>query len=286
METARALNIARGTIFQFYTEQVFTYKNAQNILGKIRQSKKLDRIKLVALLRAEKPLSLFNKNSSVKFTKGLKNLAKKYEIQLPESTEVFRITNGVQLISELAKKRAEDIIQLYNNDKYVIAAAKKALVQNKVIRFNTTEEGKTKLFLYPRGIVEVKNGSRAHRYNNGRFSPLKILGALDDGSGGRFYLQFFLNGINNPVFFLQIGEDNFLGFQHREPYELHCNGIFNEYIATDAKPLRETPEAGDVLCIAHGQYFIDHNNDMKGLARRLILIPDKRARACRPVIWY
>ncbi len=154
-------------------------------------------------------------------------------------------------------------------------AAERVRQNGRVIRFSTTENGVSKFFLSPSGTIDIDSHSRACRYSNGEYSPFGIIRALDNGSGRQFFLQFFLNGTNNPVYFLQVGDDRFLGFQHREPIQLHCNGVFNKYIATDAKPLRDRPEAGDVVCLARGQYFVATDKRLKGLSRKLTLIPDK-----------
>jgi hypothetical protein len=263
----------RGDIFQFYAEQVFAYKKSLDILETIRKTRQ--KLNFAALLIAEKLSYGSMGQPIVRFTPGIKKLAKDHAVQLSDKALITLISNVDPLIAHLARKRAEEISTKYHGNEAILRAAKAALLKRKVIKFSSTEKGNAKLFLYPSGTIEINNGSKALRHVNGRYSPLKILNALEDGSGGRFYLQYFLNGTNNPVFFLEVKKNDFLGFQHREPNELHCNGIFNEYIATDAKPFTTKPEAGDVFCPAYGQYFVAPDRNLQGLARRITLIPDK-----------
>jgi hypothetical protein len=54
----------------------------------------------------------------------------------------------------------------------------------------------------------------------------------------------------------------------------HLNGVFNEYIAMDAKPLREKPEAGEVLLITNGTYTVKKSN-LNGIAIKIKMTPEE-----------
>jgi len=269
----------RGDIYQFYSEQVFNFKHSLDVLYRMREPSPNRNLKLVALVAAVKAPP-YEARSEVKFTLGLKRLAKKHEVELPERAIVAKIENGDRLIRRLAGERAKYIAKIYRNNEAIVKALYKAVSNNKIVKFATTKNGKPMLFLYPSGIIEFKSYAKAYRFHNEYRTPLEIINALDRGSGNRFFLQFFLNGTNNPVYFFQVKEDRFLTFQHREPNWLHYNGTFNEYIATDAKPIRSKPEAGDVLCLSYGQYFIS-NKKLRGLSRKIVLIPEKVYPPCK-----
>lgn len=264
----------RGALYQFYADQIFTYKNCNDTLQSLRNSQRDQPIHLVAAVIAEHRSRRIQSPSPVRYTPGLQRLSTKYRIILPKTPVFHYIQDKSQLITNLVQARAEAIQSLYSENKAIIQATHQALHDNKVIRFTTTENQITKLFIYPNDEIVVNNGSHAYRYSMQRLEPLELLQALDTHSGGRFYLQFFLNGINNPVLFLQIGADQFLSLQHNNSYQLHHNGIFNEYIATDAKPITTTPEAGDVICLMHGKYRIQSDPALRGTARQLTLNPD------------
>ncbi|MFW6116993.1 MAG: hypothetical protein ACOC6G_00225 [Thermoproteota archaeon] len=262
----------RGEIYQFYLEQVFKIKQLDHLIDRIREGKGRP-LKIIPLLLAEKaPYKAYS--SQVKFTKGLIKTAQEKNLPLPREAVVHQLGNSAQLIHSLARARAEEIKSLYADDPSFAQAADRAVKQRQVIKFSTTEQGTPQLFLLPSGKIKLQSRSRAVRYSS-EYHPLQILQALRENSGGKFYLQFFLNGTNNPVYYLQIEDQKYLAFQHRDPYTLNCNGAFNQYIARDCKPIRKQPEAGDVFCLAQGQYFTSKDQQLKGLALRLTLAPDQ-----------
>ena len=212
-------------------------------------------------------------SSEVNFTSGFKNLATEKQIQVPETVKVYETKNSDYLISRLSKARAKYIVEKYGEKTSFRTVAEYVKKLNKVIKFSTSENESSKYFLLPTGTANLSHPSKAIKYDTA-WSPLQILKHLDNSSGGKFYLQYYLNGTNNPVYYLQSGFNKYFAFQHRHPFLLHYNGEFNEYIAKDAIPIISSPEAGEVICLAQGVYTISKNNNLKGLSRLLSFYPD------------
>lgn len=260
----------RGNIFQFYIEQVFRAKSLEKIVKRI-QTGTGKALKIIPLILSEQ-ISHSNYDSNVNFTYGLRKLAQERNILIPTTAKVVKLSEPRVLVRRLSKKRANDIVELYDNDPSFRKSAEQVKLLNKVIKFSTTENGVSKFFLLPKGIIKIESPSRAVRHEY-EWTPLRVLDKLVSASEGNFYIQFFLNGTNNPVYYLQVETNTYFAFQHRDPFLFQFNGSFNEYIARDAKPLTPIPEAGDVITLAHGKFKIEKDFDLKGLACVLCFYP-------------
>lgn len=269
----------RGEFYRWLLEKVFDYQARSEAIDKLSNEKGSLRIVPVILHEEEKGKRSIEKGKRYRFTEGLESLLRKKEIEIDEP-ESARIKNSYEMKRKLAESRVEHLKKIYPEWSELHRELEEAIRKNKIPRFTTTNENETSLRLYPSGQAELEGESNAKRLNVGELGgPLGILERLDNSEEGRYYLQVFLSGLNNPTLYLETSDEIFIGFQLRDPFQINCDGGFNRYIAEDAHPLKETPEAGDVLSPTHGSFEIKEIEGFEGLARKIKLKDERNFKA-------
>jgi hypothetical protein len=260
----------RGDIYQLYLEKILSHKNS-DILGKLQDEDK--EIQIFPVI-----IGLDNRIRDIpkyRFTKGFTKRANKFGIKI-NSPKIIQINkeDSVDLIKKLALKKASYLTELHPEipdlEQILVEEAKKG----RVAKFTTTRKGEGRILFYPEGERILKVPTPAVVYDQD-IQPLDIFEILQSQrTPKKFFVQFFLNGINNPVYLFEIESNRYLGLEHRKQYMKHLNGVFNEYIAMDAKPLREKPEAGEVLLITNGTYTVKKSN-LNGIAIKIKMTPEE-----------
>lgn len=260
----------RGDIYQLYLEKILRHKNSELLRGLQDEDKEIQIFPVI--------IGLDNKIGEIpeyRFTEGFLKRANKFGIKI-KSPKIILINreDSIDLVKKLTFRRASYLTELYpdipNLEQMLIEEAERG----RVARFTSTRRGEGRILFYPEGERTLEVHSPPVVYDQ-EIQPLDIFEILQNQrTPKKFFVQFFLNGINNPVYLFEIEPDMYIGLEHRQQYMKHLNGVFNEYIATDAKPLREKPEAGDVLLITNGTYTVKKSN-LNGIAIRIKMTPEE-----------
>ncbi|MHA1377410.1 MAG: hypothetical protein ACTSRG_03400 [Candidatus Helarchaeota archaeon] len=74
--------------------------------------------------------------------------------------------------------------------------------------------------------------------------------------GGKYSIQFFLDGRNRPSYFFEIDKDQYLLLEHRSRQVMRVGPVFNEFVAIDCQNNGADPLLFSAICIDKGKYSV------------------------------
>ncbi|MHA1765031.1 MAG: hypothetical protein ACTSVK_02105 [Promethearchaeota archaeon] len=243
------LHAKRAKIYELYLKKILEIKKLSFLIKELKNGNLIIQPLIIyeKINKKSRNFKIAENSDLIEISKGFKEKINELNLRISD-VQLYQLDLELKtrILEDYKNLRIKDLIKIYPKyEKDFLDLGRKDLI----IKY-TNNHGI--YFADFNGNENFINWKHSHATRVGDATP-KIFEELKNNSG-KFHLQFFINGINNPVYYLELENEIYAAFEHRFPNQLSFNGYVNKYIAEDSIPHHTIPEAGEIYCIEDGTY--------------------------------